>query len=161
MVREKGERQAVGIVPWDGRYGDAFARLNLEWIERYFEVEAKDREVLDHPEQAILAAGGAIWYAVRGDAVLGTVALLPPEDGVMELAKMAVVPAAQGQGIGRTLVEHALAHARGLGMRRVDLVTNSGLEPALKLYESCGFRRVPMPGKQVYARGDVYMQLTL
>lgn len=151
----------VAIVPWDARYGDAFARLNLEWIERYFEVEAKDREVLEQPEQAILAAGGAIWYAVRGDVVFGTVALLPPEEGVMELAKMAVVPAAQGQGIGRMLVEHALAHARALGMTRVDLVTNSGLAPALRLYVSCGFRQVPMSGVQAYARGDVYMQLVL
>jgi putative acetyltransferase len=150
----------VEIVAWDARYGDAFARLNLEWIERHFEVEEKDREVLDNPERAILAAGGAIWYAVRGDVVFGTVALLP-EDGVTELAKMAVVPAAQGQGIGRMLVEHALAHARGTGMRRVDLVTNSGLVPALTLYASCGFRRMPMPGQQAYVRGDVYMQLTL
>jgi hypothetical protein len=37
-------------------------------------------------------------------------------------------------------------------------VTNSGLAPALRLYESCGFRRVPMPGIKEYARGDVYMQ---
>jgi ribosomal protein S18 acetylase RimI-like enzyme len=148
----------VEIVRWHARYGDAFARLNLECIERYFEVEDKDREVLDDPEDAILAAGGAIWYAVRGDVVVGTVALLAQGRGVMELAKMAVAPAEQGQGIGRMLVEHAIAHAGAAGLERLDLVTNSGLAPALRLYESCGFRRVPMPGIKEYARGDVYMQ---
>jgi GNAT superfamily N-acetyltransferase len=86
------------------------------------------------------------------------VALLPREDGVMELAKMAVAPAEQGKGIGRMLVERAIAHADDMGLKRLDLVTNSGLAPALRLYESCGFRRVPMPGVQEYERGDVYMQ---
>lgn len=151
----------VEVVSWDARYGDAFARLNLEWIEGYFDVEDKDREVLGDPEGVILAAGGAVWYAVRGDVVVGTVALLRLEDGVMELAKMAVSPAEQGRGIGRLLLQHAIADARERGMRRLDLVTNSGLRPAIGLYESCGFRHASMPGAQAYARGDVYMQLPL
>jgi GNAT superfamily N-acetyltransferase len=109
----------VEVVPWAATYGDAFARLNLEWIERYFAVEPADVQVLGDPEQSILAAGGAIFYAVRGVVVLGTVALLPPANGVMELAKMAVSPSAHGMGIGRRLLERAIRHARALGMREL------------------------------------------
>jgi hypothetical protein len=46
-------------------------------------------------------------------------------------------------------------------MRELELVTNSTLTPALRLYESAGFRQGPHPRAPGYARGDVYMRLPL
>lgn len=139
----------------------AFRDINLEWIERFFAVEAKDREVLGNPQRYILDPGGAILLAVDGDRPVGAVALMVMGEGSVELAKMGVRPEAQGKGAGRMLVSAAVAKAREMGMRRVYIETNSALGPALKLYRDAGFQplkeRVPSP----YARADVQLELLL
>ena len=80
-----------------------FRRLNLDWIERLFEVEAADLKVLDDPERAIVAPGGMIFFALEGDAVVGTVAMIRVARGRCELAKMAVAITHQRRGIGELL----------------------------------------------------------
>ena len=52
-----------------------------------------------------------------------------------------VDPEAQGQGIGRRLLEHLIAEARRRGYARLSLETGSGpaFEPALELYRKYGF----------------------
>lgn len=59
--------------------------------------------------------------------VLGVAYWRPVEmaDGVVDLAMIGVHPAAQGRGLGRTLMRHAEAQARGAGQRLV-LVQTSG-----------------------------------
>ena len=52
------------MVDFEPRWRDDFARLNLEWLERWFTVEPGDREVLGDPEAHILAGGGRILFAV-------------------------------------------------------------------------------------------------
>jgi GNAT superfamily N-acetyltransferase len=139
----------------------AFRDINLEWIERFFAVEARDREVLNNPRKYILDPGGAIFLAVDGEAPGGAVALMPMGDGSVELAKMGVRPAAQGKGAGRKLVAAAIEGARAMGMRRVYIETNSGLGPALKLYHDAGFRPLANPIPSPYARADVQLELIL
>ena len=92
----------VEIIDFDPGYGDSFKVLNVEWLEALFEVESIDEKVLSDPE-AIIAAGGAILYALRGKQVLGCCALKHQGNGEYELTKMAVTQAAQGLGIGRLL----------------------------------------------------------
>ena len=48
------------IVDYDDSFGDAFARLNREWLEEYFHVESIDREMLSDPQSTIIDPGGAI-----------------------------------------------------------------------------------------------------
>lgn len=75
----------VGIVDYAERYGDAFERLNTEWLEKYFVLEPIDRQVLSDPRHSIIGRGGAVLCAViAGDAV-GTVALRRSGAGVFEL----------------------------------------------------------------------------
>ena len=78
-----------------------------------------------------------------------------------EMAKLAVDPASQGQGIGRRLVDASLAYARERGARRVVLLSASRLTAALHLYESYGFQHRPVPDDAPYVTTDVYMELTL
>ena len=67
---------AVRIVDFDPRWRADFARLNIDWLERFFVVEPIDREVLSDPETHILADGGRVLFAVdEHDACVGTVAL--------------------------------------------------------------------------------------
>ena len=74
---------------------------------------------------------------------------------------MAVTESARRTGIGRRLLEKAIAEARALGAHRLYLETNQKLVPAIRLYESIGFRHLP-PERIVpspYARANVYMEL--
>jgi len=83
--------------------------------------------------------------------------------GVYELSKMAVSPQLRGLGIGRRLLEHAVAHARALGAKSLFLGSSTKLPNAVHLYESIGFRHVP-PEKlppMPYTRADVFMELPL
>jgi ribosomal protein S18 acetylase RimI-like enzyme len=134
--------------------------LNLAWIEAHFVVEARDRHELEDPEQHILAAGGQIFMAeVEGPSgieVLGTVALVAEPDGTFELVKMAVDERARGQGIGRALGEAAIEAARACGARRGELLSNTVLDPAIRLYRALGFVEVPLPPTE-YARANIKM----
>ena len=145
------------------RSGDeaAFRDINLEWIERYFAVEAKDREVLGNPHKYILDPGGAILLAVEGERPVGVVSLVVMGEGAVELAKMGVRPEAQGKGAGRMLVAAAIRAARDMGMKRVYIETNSSLGPALKLYRDAGFQPLKETVPSPYARADVQLELWL
>ena len=146
------------IVDYDPRWRADFARLNLDWLERYFVVEPIDRAVLSDPETHILAPGGRVLFAVDDGRAVGTVALKHEGDGVYELTKMAVDPVAQGRGIGALLMAGALAAFQAMQGRELFLESSSKLDTALRLYERSGFshRPAPRPGSH-YARADVYM----
>jgi ribosomal protein S18 acetylase RimI-like enzyme/DNA-binding MarR family transcriptional regulator len=148
----------VEIVPFAPEFRGHFHRLNVEWLQRYFHVEEIDERVLSNPETEILAGGGAIWFARVGGGIVGTCALMQVEPGVFELTKMAVDPNAQGLGIGRKLIERAIAEFQLLGARELFLETNTKLAPAIRLYESVGFEHQPSvrPGTH-YSRANVYM----
>jgi putative acetyltransferase len=88
--------------------------------------------------------------------------MVPHGDDAFELAKMAVDPPARGQGHGDRLIAAAIDFARERGAARVELLTNSLLVPALRLYEKHGFRRVPVSAREGnYARVDTKMVLEL
>ena len=154
---------AYRIVDFDPRWRGDFARLNLEWLRRWFVVEPVDEEVLGDPETHILADGGRVLFALHddsggGERAVGTVALRHDGGGVYELTKMAVEPGMRGSGVGRALLLAAIDRYRGLGGRELYLESSSILEPALALYESAGFvhHPAPRPGSH-YARADVHM----
>lgn len=149
--------QAVEICDWRPEWREHFARLNLDWLQRYFTVEDIDRRVLGEPERSILAPGGHIFFARSGEEVVGTVALMRESDGVYELTKMAVDPAWQGRGIGRRLVEAAIARFRALQGTRLFLESSRRLAPALHLYTRLGFVDRGLRPDSHYARSDVYM----
>ena len=139
----------------------AFRDINLEWIERFFAVEAKDRDVLGDPRKYILDPGGAILLAVEGERPVGVVSLVVMGEGSVELAKMGVRADAQGKGAGRMLVAAAIEAARAMGMTRIYIETNSRLDAALKLYRDAGFAPLREAIPSPYARADVQLELWL
>lgn len=148
---------SVRIVDYHSRYGDAFERLNCEWLEKYFRVEAIDHIVLSDPEKSIIKPGGAILYALYDELTIGTVALKHHGDGEYELTKMAVSERHQGKGLGRQLLSAALERFEELRGKRLYLESHSSLAPALALYESAGFHHEARPRPSEYERSDVYM----
>jgi N-acetylglutamate synthase-like GNAT family acetyltransferase len=156
---------SLGRVIRPFRRGDenAFRELNEAWISKYFRLEDKDRETLNDPHTHILLKGGQIFMAFVDGEPIGCCALLKMSDTTMEVAKMAVDERYQGQGIGRAVLAATIAHARKIKLSRLYLETNHTLTPALKLYESMGFRPVPEERvmKSPYRRADVFLELWL
>jgi GNAT superfamily N-acetyltransferase len=148
------------------RPGDesAFQSLNEEWILRYFgPLEPPDIATLTDPHGKILAHGGRIFFAAQGDELIGCCGLIALAPGEFELAKMTVKESFRGSGIGRRLLETVISEARALGAHRLYLETNGKLQPAVRLYESVGFRHLPAERivPSAYSRANVYMELSL
>jgi GNAT superfamily N-acetyltransferase len=141
----------------------AFRRLNEEWIVRYFAIEAKDEETLADPQTTVLDGGGRIFFAVLNGEPVGCCALIAAGHGEFEVAKMAVTETSRGAGVGRRLLEAVIAGARVSGAKRLTLETNHKLTPAIRLYESVGFRHVPPEriAESPYTRADVWMEMDL
>ncbi|MCB2376493.1 GNAT family N-acetyltransferase [Hymenobacter sp. BT635] len=148
------------IIEYAPHYQEDFRRLNHEWITRYFELEPADHTTLGDPQTHILYPGGFILLARSQGAIVGTGALLQTADGSWKLAKMAVTAQMQGRGIGYKLCQAILDRARALGVKRVELVSNRTLLPALHVYRKLGFQEIPL-GTVAYKRGDIKMAVEL
>lgn len=151
---------AVVIVPYIPRHRAAFRDLNLAWISRWFKVEEADRRVLEDPEGEILDRGGHILVAEVGAEPVGVCALIREPAGVFELAKMAVDESARRLGVGQALGRAAIALARSVGAKEIELVSNRSLAPALALYRKLGFVEAPLASTE-YERADIRMVLSL
>jgi GNAT superfamily N-acetyltransferase len=153
----------IGIRHFQAGDADAFRRLNEEWITRYFRIEPKEELVLADPQKVILDSGGRIFFATAGERCIGCCGLIRLNEKEFEVAKMAVEPSYQGAGIGRRLLQAVIEEARRAGAHRLYLETNHVLTPAIRLYESLGFKHID-PSRIIpsaYARADVYMELLL
>jgi molybdate transport system substrate-binding protein len=97
--------------------------------------------------------GGNFDVAIdAGGRIVACCGLKPMAGGALELRKMYARREARGAGLGRRLLERALAFARATGSSRVELETASVLTEAIALYEKAGF--VPRPGKLETCRCD-------
>jgi ribosomal protein S18 acetylase RimI-like enzyme len=91
-----------------------------------------------HPVRDVLVAE-------RAGRVVGYVRLvrpyqgLPAGDHVRQIQGLAVEPDERGHGVGRALVDAAVAEAARQGARRITLRVLGGNTAAQRLYESAGF----------------------
>jgi GNAT superfamily N-acetyltransferase len=150
----------IRIVDFSSKYKDAFRDLNKEWIEKYFKMEESDYKMLDHPEENIIRKGGAIMIATVNDQPAAVAALIKmkgaPYD--FELAKMAVSPVFQGQGLGALILQETIDKAKELGGKSIYIESNRKLVPAMKLYEKYGFKEIE--GLETpYERCDIHLLL--
>jgi GNAT superfamily N-acetyltransferase len=149
------------VLTYRDEWREPFERLNRDWIETWFTLEDADRETFRDPAARIVAPGGQIFFVVEQGKVLGTCAVIRHHAEVHEIAKMAVAPEARGLGYGDLLMEAAVEFSRRAGARRMVIVSNTRLAPAIRLYEKHGFVRVPLDPGQRYARADVQLERKL
>lgn len=89
--------------------------------------------------------------ALAGDEVAGLAGSFvdPAAAHVVELVAMWVSPSRRGAGIGEALVVAVVERAARTSAHEVGLWVTVGNDPAIRLYERCGFRstgaRVPLP----------------
>jgi putative acetyltransferase len=132
----------------------AYARL-LE-VDLTFQGFAQELEGLP----AAYPPPGGAWLALRGDEAVGCVALRPLGGGRMELKRLFTLPGLRQGGIGRALVEAALAGAREAGAKAVRLDTLPGMDAAQGLYRKLGFRPIA-PYRENPVPGAAFLELVL
>jgi len=130
----------MSIVPFHAGHTDGFRSLVFDTLREFgFEPDpALDRD-LDDPA----ATYAALWVAVAGDDVVGSVALRDLGPGAVELKRMYLRPDQRGHGLGKRLLAVALDWARAHGADVVRLDTSERMITAQRLYEAHGFQRVP------------------
>ena len=88
----------------------------------------------------------------------------PSHAHVLMVAGLGVDPEAQGRGVGRALVEAAVAEARARGARKLTLRVLGGNVTARRLYERCGFVVEGVLAREFLLDGeyadDVFMALS-
>lgn len=98
-------------------------------------------------ERRYAGPDGGLWLAWHGALPVGCVALRPesgpPWDRAGELKRLYVRPAWQGGGVGRHLLEQAIAAACRAGYARLRLDTLNCLGAANRLYAGAGFAEIP------------------
>ncbi len=156
-----GDASGPQVVPYREEFRAAFAELNREWIEKYFALEPADREILGDPDGKILGAGGQVFFVVERGEILGTCAMLRHGADQYEIAKMAVAATARGRGFGDLLMDACMAFARERKAQRVIIVSNTVLEPAIRLYRKHGFIQVSLAGDARYERANIRLELEL
>jgi ribosomal protein S18 acetylase RimI-like enzyme len=95
-------------------------------------------KAIEHPETVVLVASA-------GERLVGFCSMLPSRDAdaaprVGEIAAIYVHPSVWRSGIGRSLVEAAIAAALPRSFAELTLWVLTGNTAALAFYESCGFR---------------------
>jgi N-acetylglutamate synthase-like GNAT family acetyltransferase len=149
----------IDIVEYNSKYRLNYKYLNYEWLTKYFEVEPNDEKMLSNPEEEVLNKGGHIFFALINHEVVGTCTLVKIDDSNYELTKMCVTKKAQRKGVGKKLLDVAIAKARKLDVDKVYVSTGKALSAALHLYHENGFQEIDTqvsPTKK-YKRTEISM----
>jgi len=147
----------VSIVPLAAEHAEGYRRLVVSVLREFgFTEDAELDADLRDPVGMYVAA----WVALADGEVAGSVALEDAEPGEVMLKRMYLRPDLRGRGVGRRLLELALARARREGYARVLLDTTDAMVAARRLYESAGFRRIERTSER-QGRCRVYYRLDL
>lgn len=125
-------------VAFDQMIEERFGRLNgTDWRSR------KAR----HIEDDVAANASGIFIAEENGKILGYItSTVDRVAGKGRIPNLAVVAEAQGKGIGRLLIQHALDYFKREGMAYAVIETMTGNEVGQHLYLSCGFAEI---GRQI------------
>lgn len=100
-------------------------------------------------------------FAYEGDTPLGFAGFEPKDNEVMKLHKLYMLPAAQGKGIGKLLIQDVAKHAKQQGLKSVHLNVNRN-NKAIGFYEKQGFKIIKEEDINIgndYWMNDYVMQL--
>ena len=130
----------MSIVPLEPTHADGFRSLVADTLREFgFEPDPELDNDLDDPTSTYVA----VWVALSGDEVVGSVALREDGEDTVVLKRMYLRPDQRGRGLGKHLLAVALDWARANNVQFVRLDTSERMVAAQRLYEAHGFERVP------------------
>ncbi|HYH62907.1 MAG TPA: GNAT family N-acetyltransferase [Solirubrobacterales bacterium] len=140
------DEATVATLRREVRAGDGDAIVNLH--ERLYTTEhGMGSAFVDGVRGTVAAAiergwpdGGGAWLVDRDGELAGCLALTDEGKGLGRLRWVLLHPDLRGQGLGRRMITEAVARARELGMKRLELDTFGALRSAAAIYRSVGFR---------------------
>jgi len=80
------------------------------------------------------------WIAEQGGRNVGSIFLVKDDNQTARIRLLLVDAKARGLGLGRRLVEEAIAFSRHAGYLKITLWTNDNLHAALRIYRAAGFQ---------------------
>jgi GNAT superfamily N-acetyltransferase len=107
---------------------------------------------LEHFARPTDPARERFWLAESGSRLVGSIAILRNAEEVAQLRWLVVDPAFRGHGIGKRLVQEAVAFAREAGYRSLFLETLEELPVAAALYRSAGLELVHEEALRLWGR---------
>jgi GNAT superfamily N-acetyltransferase len=146
VVRGRGDSVAgldaleLAIVPFRPEHEEGFRSLVADTLAE-FGFSADPDVDPDLADPTVYYA--ALWIALSGGDVVGSIALRDLGDRTIELRRMYLRPVCRGRGVGRRLLATALDWSRANGTRTIKLDTTERMAAARHLYEQHGFVRVP------------------
>lgn len=123
------------------------------------DLETKDSDLKDIEGNYIRTGGVFELIEDPEGTLLGCFGLFPLNQETVELRKMYFLPQVRGMGLGKRVLERAVAYARRLGFKTITLETASVLQQAIRLYTRFGFS--PAAVEHVTARCDQAYTLKL
>ncbi len=123
-------------------------RLFLEyqdWLGFSLCFQGFDQELATLPGKYAPPAGALLVARDPAGALIGCVALRPtPFDGICEMKRLYVSPAARGSGLGRELLRAILDAARERNYKAIRLDTVPGkMDRAIEMYRAVEFEEIP------------------
>ena len=111
---------------------------NMHEISPPESIHALDLEALRAPDITF-------WSLWENEELLGCGALKRFTPDHAEIKSMRTDPAHRRKGVGRTMLQHIIAHAESAGYSRLSLETGSQpqFQPARALYQTHGFQECP------------------
>jgi ribosomal protein S18 acetylase RimI-like enzyme len=119
-----------------------------------FEAELKDLGCIYGPP------AGELLLALRDGRPVGCVGVRNFADEICEMKRLYVRPGHRGAGLGRALAIAAVEAAAAAGYCRMRLDTLDGMDRAVSLYRSLGFREIP-PYRLNPIVGAIFMECDL
>ena len=92
------------------------------------------------------------WLAKKDGVVVGSVLICELLDNVAQLRLLFADKSVRGSGLGRWLTEDSVRYCREAGFKRVFLWTVDGLERAISIYKSLGFKLTDEKTQVVWGR---------
>ncbi len=130
-LRAATEADSVRLQEIEVAAGEQFRTVGLS--------DVADHDPFTVEELSAYADGGRSWVAVDGGHIVGYV-VVDRVGTAAHIEQVSVVPEAQGQGIGRTLIDRVREWAAENGLRALTLTSFRDVAWNAPLYAHLGFR---------------------
>ncbi|MDE5908299.1 MAG: GNAT family N-acetyltransferase [Lachnospiraceae bacterium] len=142
------------LVSYDPKYRQKFIELNTAWIKNNFGfLEDEDIKTFQKIEKEI-AKGAMIFFALENSIVLAACMTRPISKDTWEICKLATDEQYRRQGAGSKLFKKCMEYAIENNAKRLFIISNSKLKPALHIYQKYGFIEIKLDDYE-YSRGDI------